>query len=40
MTLWPWPSLRPCTAKRCSADEHGGKMVDGVTEGEVRSETG
>ena len=38
--MWRQPSPWPGTTKLRSADEHGRRIIDGVTEGEVRSETG
>jgi len=38
--MWRRRFLWPDITKLCSADEHGRKIIDGVTEGEVRSEKG
>ncbi len=38
--MWFQPSLWPGTTELCLGDKCGGKKVDDVTEGEVRSETG
>ncbi len=38
--MWRRRFLWPDTTALCSGDEQGRKIIDGVTEGEVRSETG
>ena len=38
--MWLQLSLGSILPELCSGEEHGGKMVDGVKEGEVRSEAG
>lgn len=39
-SMWRRPSPWPGTTELGSADEHNTKIIDGVMEGEVRSETG